>query len=335
MSELSEAKATVAQFLDRVEHNTTSADLRHACTESLLPEHRYRGVRPFETLSGPQAVAETVLQPLRDAFRPLQRRPGIFLAGHTGMDTQAPVWVAVTGHILGHFVSPWLNIPPTGGLVYLPYASFFRVQEAKIAETVEFLDILAVMDQAGVNPLAEKQTAAHVMAPGPKTQDGLLFGKEDPEQGQATYRLVKAMLDDLVTDMRSPPEHMKRFWHSDMCWFGPAGIGACIGFDGYRRGHTGPWEERLEFIEAFPEGCLISEGNYAAVFWRPCLLMRPKGGFLGLSGTGKAAPMRVVDIYRRKQDRLAENWIFIDIPHFLNELGLDILAQVTEGGQPQ
>ena len=26
--------------------------------------------------------------------------------------------------------------------------------------------------------------------------------------------------------------------------------------------------------------------------------------------------MRVVDIYRREGDKLAENWIFIDIPHF-------------------
>jgi len=37
--------------------------------------------------------------------------------------------------------------------------------------------------------------------------------------------------------------------------------------------------------------------------------------------------MRVVDIYRRAGDLLAENWIFIDILHYLNMQGLDLLAR--------
>jgi hypothetical protein len=38
--------------------------------------------------------------------------------------------------------------------------------------------------------------------------------------------------------------------------------------------------------------------------------------------------MRVVDIYRRDGDKLAENWIFIDLLHFLKMQGQDILAQI-------
>ena len=40
------------------------------------------------------------------------------------------------------------------------------------------------------------------------------------------------------------------------------------------------------------------------------------------------ADMRVVDIYRRKGDKLAENWVFIDLLHFLNMQGQDILGQI-------
>jgi hypothetical protein len=39
--------------------------------------------------------------------------------------------------------------------------------------------------------------------------------------------------------------------------------------------------------------------------------------------------MRVIDIYRRDGDKLAENWIFIDLLHFWNMQGVDILARTT------
>ena len=35
--------------------------------------------------------------------------------------------------------------------------------------------------------------------------------------------------------------------------------------------------------------------------------------------------MRVVDLYRRDGDKIAENWIFIDHLHFLKGLGIDLL----------
>ena len=37
--------------------------------------------------------------------------------------------------------------------------------------------------------------------------------------------------------------------------------------------------------------------------------------------------MRVVDLYRRDGDKLAENWIFIDHLHFLKKLGVDLLER--------
>jgi hypothetical protein len=37
--------------------------------------------------------------------------------------------------------------------------------------------------------------------------------------------------------------------------------------------------------------------------------------------------MRVVDLYRRDGDKIAENWIFIDHLHFLKLLGIDLLEK--------
>ena len=51
---------------------------------------------------------------------------------------------------------------------------------------------------------------------------------------------------------------------------------------------------------------------------------------MGLPASDKPAEMRIVDMYRREGDKLAENWIFIDMLHFLKMQGLDVLARVKD-----
>jgi hypothetical protein len=36
----------------------------------------------------------------------------------------------------------------------------------------------------------------------------------------------------------------------------------------------------------------------------------------------------LADIYRRDGDKLAENWIFLDLLHFLSMQGLDVLGRM-------
>ena len=67
--------------------------------------------------------------------------------------------------------------------------------------------------------------------------------------------------------------------------------------------------------------------NYAGFFGWPNLTNTPTGGFLGLPASDTAADMRVVDIYRRDGDKLAENWVLIDLPWWLKQQGLDVLER--------
>ena len=57
------------------------------------------------------------------------------------------------------------------------------------------------------------------------------------------------------------------------------------------------------------------------------------GDLMGMPATGKVGEFRVIDIYRRHGDKLAENWIFIDILHFWKLQGIDILADLHGGKQ--
>lgn len=60
----------------------------------------------------------------------------------------------------------------------------------------------------------------------------------------------------------------------------------------------------------------------------PNLTVRNAGGYMGMPAGSAPADMRVIDMYRVEEGKLAENWIFIDLLHFLNMQGLDVLARL-------
>lgn len=324
--ELQAAKTRVKQFHAALDTASAGTATEKACSSHLSSSHVYAGVHPFNDLAGAESLAQTVWSPLKNAMPVLQRRPDIFFAGRHHMRADNALWVVSMGHFIGDWTHDWLGVPPSNKLGFIPYVAWYRIENNEIVETIEWLDILSVLTQAGRNPYASDQSAAHIMSPGPLTHDGLVNDVQDPTHSIQTFDITHAMLTELAETMTSPADHMQQHWHDDMTWFGPAGIGACLGFDGYRRGHTGPFEAKQDFVDYYPEAAATAEGNYAAFLWRPCLGMRNTGNYMGVPSNDVVAEMRVVDVYRRDGDKLAENWIFIDMLHFLKMQGIDLLA---------
>jgi hypothetical protein len=151
--------------------------------------------------------------------------------------------------------------------------------------------------------------------------------------------LVDKMIDDLdvanlagnaAGDDRMPREALASTWHKDMLWFGPAGIGATYTIDRDQQQHQFPFRANLASKTFHGHVARFAEGNYAGFFGWANLTNTPTGGFLGLPGSDVAADMRVVDIYRRDGVQLAENWVFIDLLHWLYMQGLDVLARMRQ-----
>ena len=63
----------------------------------------------------------------------------------------------------------------------LRYAEFHKIENNKITETALFIDLLHLMAQTGLWPIAE-QTGIHLVQPGPATHDGLLFDRQDADK---------------------------------------------------------------------------------------------------------------------------------------------------------
>jgi len=328
---LQKAKSTVREFHSAFD---ASADAGLAdCLAAHVPaDYFWRGMHPFYEQTGADAVASVFWLPLRKAFTSLQRREDVFMAGFNDVDQGESVWVATMGNMMGLFDRDWLGIPATGKMAFLRYAEFHRVADGLIAESAFFCDIINVMQQAGCDPLPQ-QTGAAIVAPGPRTHDGLLFDSQSPADGDRTMSLVNSMIADLSKlnssgDDRCPPELLARTWHDDMAWYGPAGIGATYTIPRYQEQHQYPFRTQLKDKVFHGHIARFAEGNYAGFFGWANLTNTPTGGFLGLPGSNVRADMRVVDIYRRDGDKLAENWVFIDLLHWLSMQNLDILERL-------
>ncbi|NPD17933.1 nuclear transport factor 2 family protein [Alterinioella nitratireducens] len=292
------------------------------------PDYLWRGMHPFDRITGAEAVGSRFWDGLRGSLTHIQRRMDVFFAGANSLDGGASVWVVSMGHLMGLFDAPWLGIRPSGRLTMLRYCDFHRVEGGKIKETAAFFDIPHLMMQAGQNPFPP-QTAAHLVQPGPRPHDGLLTGPQDPGAGDKTLAVINAMINDLGTWKSGLPleEELAQTWHDDMLWWGPAGIGASYTIARYARQHSGPF--RAGFTERSRTRHLarLAEGHYGGFFGWPNFTAIPTGGFMGLPASTTAGEFRVIDIYRRRGDKLAENWVFIDLLHYLKTQGLDVLAR--------
>ncbi|MCC5956894.1 MAG: nuclear transport factor 2 family protein [Natronohydrobacter sp.] len=292
------------------------------------PDWHWRGMHPWHEQHGPEDVAMAFWQPFLRAMSRVQRREDVFFAGRNQIDGFKSVWVVSMGHLMGLFDAPFLGIAPARRIAMLRYAEFHRVENGRIAETAFFCDLLHLMRQAGQYPLPP-QTGAHLIQPGPATHDGLLYGATAPAEGAQTLDLICRMIGAINEHKQfsGPEEELAQHWHDDMCWWGPEGIGATCSIPRYIEQHQRPFRTQLGDRAFNGHIARLAEGNFGGFFGWPNLTLTPLGGYLGLPA-GARADMRVVDIYRRDGDKLSENWIFIDMLHFLYMQGLDVLARL-------
>lgn len=294
------------------------------------PAYRWRGYHPFGELNGTEAVAGAFWVPLKTALTRLRRRQDVFMAGTNAVDDHASKWIVSMGHLMGLFDAPWLGIRPTGKIAMLRYCEFNRIEDGRITETAMFFDIPHLMVQAGQNPFPP-QTGAEMVQPGPFPHDALMFGAQPSEEGVRTLAVIEAMISDLGQWRSGMPleDELARTWTDDMIWWGPAGIGATYTIERYARQHAGPFRAGFADRSGTSHVCRMAEGNYGGFFGWPNFTARPTGGFMGMPATARAGEFRVIDIYRRDGDKLAENWVFIDLLHFWKTQGVDILVRTT------
>ena len=326
MPDLQAEKKLVLDYLKDINESNIDS-LSEIISRYTSDDFKMRCTHPFNELNGVEQIANNLWKPMKHSFLPIQRRMDIFYAGINSLDNNEGIWVTSMGHFMGVFNKPFLGIRPNHKSILLRYAEFYKVENNKITEGAIFLDIINFIQQLGISIIPES-TGLVCVTPGPMNHKGLKFDHSDNNESQKTLELIHRMRDRLVkgSKMQSYKDELTLDWHDDMIWWGPGGIGASYTIDGYTKGHTKPFQDGLEFVKFNGHILSSAEDDLGGWFGWPNLIMKPKGGYLGLTNASDIeSEMRVVDLYRRDEDKIAENWIFIDHLHFLKGLGIDLL----------
>ena len=304
------------------------SDLESSITCFFNEDANINVVHPFNQITGSKVYLEHFLLPLQKSFRGLYRRDDIFMSG----EFEGQKWVSSTGYYVGQFIEDWIGISATGLLSYLRYGEFHRIKNGKAVQSYIFLDIPELMIACSQWPLdiGPGQSRGYTgLIQGPASQDGVLKENCDPKEGQLSYQIVSDMLSKLATK----DEAWRPYWHKDMMWYGPGAFGSFIGIDEFASFQV-PFESQFEgwsggsknngYTKHFTR---FGDGNYTCSGGWPSLTGINVKPFLGQRPTNERVFMRVCDWWRRENASLVENWVFVDVPHALLQLGYDPLPK--------
>ena len=288
---------------------------------------RWHGPHPINAHQGADAVLKAFWEPFLAALPDLERRDDILICG----SFKGGNWVGATGYYTGTFARDWLGIPATGGVLNIHFGEFSRLEAGKVCEVYLILDILDVLRQVGRWPTGLPLSPGVVdRVPGPASRDGVLLTSANPNEGTHSLDLVEAMIKGLMEYDRISLASMaqERFWHPQMMWYGPAGIGTSRAIKGFQDVH------QRAFLTAFPDRvggdhkARLGEGTFVGSTGWPSVRATHLGPWLGVPATERKISMRVMDFWRREGNLLRENWVFIDQLELLLQMDFDVMARI-------
>mmetsp|Transcript_15276 Transcript_15276/g.48126 ORF Transcript_15276/g.48126 Transcript_15276/m.48126 type:complete len:202 (-) Transcript_15276:181-786(-) len=120
------------------------------------------------------------------------------------------------------------------------------------------------------------------------------------------------------------------WWHPDLTFYGPRGVGLARGFAQFRQSVLRPF--RAAFANRTLElEILTCEGNYCAAMGR--IRGRHAGPWLGLPASGRQVAVTFGMHWRVSEGKAKEGWAIFDVPGLFRQLGLDFFATAARGGR--
>ena len=236
------------------------------------------------------------------------------------------MWVTGTGVFRATFVADYLGIPATGGAVEIRWGEFCRVEEGRIAETFFLIDMVDLLRQAGIDVLPPARGRDGIYPP-PAAGDGVM---EQPQPAEVTAYSLDHIRRFIFQGLNAYDAEdlssmgMADYFHPDVQWFGPGGIGACSGLQEFQELHQAVW------LHAFPDrrvqdlDALFAEGAYSGGPGWAGVLATHAGEYLGTPASGRRLAINGLDWWKREGEQYVENWVFVDMLHLFRQMGVDL-----------
>lgn len=310
------------------------AEVDRICTAHFALDCQWNGPAPLYLKSSPKAITESFWAPLKQAVPDLKRETHMMFggasSGRVNGDQDGEMWVCGTGYLTGHAQSKFMGIPATDHPLRLRWGEFYLLREGKIIASQMILDFVDWFEQIGISVLPKSQGVAHVY-PAPTGFDGLLQDQQDPLETDATMQFGRQFiyggLNQYDTTNLSSMG-MAGFFHKNLKWYGPGGIGACLSLDEFETRHQRPW------LVAFPDrkvqdlDCLIAEGPLLGAAGIAGVKATHSGPYINAAATGKPISVSGLDFWLRDGNRLTENWVFVDMIDLFTQMGQDLFARM-------
>jgi len=295
----------------------------------------WHGPDPINDLTGPDAFQSDFWQPLLYSFPNLERQTHIFMGGKSsgridGLN-DGHMWVAGTGFFNATFANDYLTIPATNEAVSIRWGEFCRIEHGKIVESYVLLDFIDLMQQAGCQVLPPSRGVDGVYPP-PRAKDGILLEAQGEQESAHTLEHIRRFIFDALNSYdQSALKSMgiADYFHPDVQWYGPGGIGACRSLKEFEDNHQRHW------LHAYPDrqvqdlDALIAEGSYSGGPGWAGVLATHTGDYLDAKATNKPIEFNGIDFWKLENDKYIENWVFVDMVHLFRQFGIDLFGRLA------
>ena len=137
------------------------------------------------------------------------------------------------------------------------------------------------------------------------------------EQSKMTLAVVKAMEEALSTNSNN----MEKHFHKDFRWMGNNGCGTKKSLEEFRNNWQLPlraaFSDRIYNTDKF-----LVDGEWASCFGHIDAIH--SGEFMGIAPTNKRVKIHYTDFWEVKDGLIIDNWVTVDFPSILSQLGVDI-----------
>ncbi|HRK24359.1 MAG TPA: ester cyclase [Beijerinckiaceae bacterium] len=151
-----------------------------------------------------------------------------------------------------------------------------------------------------------------------RPEQAALTRDNDSSKTEATRRVIEGMVDGLNDHKING---MAEFFHAGFRWFGNVGCGTKNGLREFQDNWQRPFQAAFSDKVCIDEARLF-DGEWAASFGRQ--EATHSGEFMGIPPTGRRVQIRYMDFWKVVDGKIADNWVMVDFPHVLAQLGVDI-----------
>ena len=153
--------------------------------------------------------------------------------------------------------------------------------------------------------------------PGARPPQAALTRDNDRSRTEETRAVVERMVDGLNDHQI---DGIGAFFAESFRWMGNAGCGTKNGLREFQDNWQRPFQAAFSGKVCIDEARL-AEGEWMAAFGRQEAWHT--GTFMGIAPTGKRVEIRYMDFWRVKDGKIVDNWVMVDFPHVMRQLGVD------------